>query len=475
MVKYPKVGYEFRNEPATIVLTKNQNPPPQPIIKVNGKKLGQLDKNAVALFKKHNRFSDKLTFSATLNSYGSVKTREVVATTLNGTSFKIEKSHFLEDKDLKEAQFNGEKVTLTLSLEVPKKTAMIANIQQSDGSLLPIAEFTTNQKASKEALAKAGLFQEGATFQAKITSRVTAARIEIEPKSIEYPELGQWQSANNTFQKVELEPTAKQFIDQITSQPTLLHHFDQDCQLDNGQTETLPTVGLSVDMNRVAATKQFLENHQIPYRLLDPEDHRISLETQRSYGVFWMKKSDLSTPMLTLMEQASNGSYQANFEKIASISPYHEKLESIAPLPPPQQQERIANSQSAFKQAITQTTQDSRTQIVAPIADAYLQVQDPSQGKTKHYQGQQITLDYDGDHLTITDSQTGEIKMKARRTGVATVTRKNQWQTEFPAPSPGLTQADVEKWTSEKTQNYIKKKMEELGRKKTVISPPRRR
>ncbi|EAZ88883.1 hypothetical protein CY0110_31355, partial [Crocosphaera chwakensis CCY0110] len=56
MTKYPTVGHEFRNESATIVLSQNNNPPPQPIITVNGKKLGQLDKNAVALFQEHNLF-----------------------------------------------------------------------------------------------------------------------------------------------------------------------------------------------------------------------------------------------------------------------------------------------------------------------------------------------------------------------------------------------------------------------------------
>ena len=42
MTKYPTVGKEFRNESATIVLSQQQNIPLQPIISINGKKLGQM-------------------------------------------------------------------------------------------------------------------------------------------------------------------------------------------------------------------------------------------------------------------------------------------------------------------------------------------------------------------------------------------------------------------------------------------------
>ena len=227
MTKYPTVGHEFRNESTTIVLSEQQNVPPQPLIKVNGKKLGQLDSNAVELFKQHNRFRDKLTFNVSLTSYGEGNSKEIIATTEQGTSFKIEKSHFLADKDIKDAQFDGEKVTVTLSLETPKKKTMVANIRKADGSLLPIGEFTTNQKASKLALSKVGLFKEGATFEAKINSRVTAASIEIKPDSLEYPALGEWQRTSQNTTKIELEPTAKRFIETITTQPTLLHRFEQ--------------------------------------------------------------------------------------------------------------------------------------------------------------------------------------------------------------------------------------------------------
>jgi hypothetical protein len=347
MTKYPTVGHEFRNESATIVLSEQQNVPPQPIIKLNGKKLGQLDNNAVELFKEHGIFTNK-TFNVSLTSYGEGNGKEIIATTKQGGSFKIEKSHFLAEKDLKDAQFNGEEVTVTLSLETPKKKAMVANIKQADGSLLPIGEFTTNQKASKLALSKVGLFKEGATFDAKINSRVTAASIEIKPDSLEYPALGEWQNSSQNTTKIELNPTAKQLIETITTQPTLLHRFDQKWT-DKGHTKMLPTLGLSVDLNRVAATKEFLEKHHIPYKLIPLDDKSVQLETERSYGVFRMNEADVPPKIRQGMEQAGKGVFNANNSDENALSPYHQRLLSILPLSAFQQQERLKNSKQFIK------------------------------------------------------------------------------------------------------------------------------
>ncbi|WP_048753359.1 hypothetical protein, partial [Crocosphaera watsonii] len=346
MTKYPTVGNEFRNESATIVLSEQQNAPPQPLIKVNGKKLGQLDSNAVELFKQHGVFTNK-TFNVSLTSYGEGNGKEVIATTEQGTSFKIEKSHFLADNDLKNAQFNGEQVTVTLSLESTKKKAMVANIKQADGSLLPIGEFTTNQKASKLALSKVGLFKEGATFEAKINSRVTAASIEIKPDSLEYPALGNWQGSSQNTTEIELNPTAKRFIETITTQPTLLHRFEQTWQ-DKGQIETLPTLGLSVDLNRVAATQEFLEKYHIPYKLIPLDDKSVQLESERSYGVFTMIESDVPPNIRQWMEQASKGIFDANNSDENALSSYHQRLISILPLSANQQQERLQNSKAVY-------------------------------------------------------------------------------------------------------------------------------
>ena len=94
-----------------------------------------------------------------------------------------------------------------------------------------------------------------------------------------------------------------------------------------------------------------------------------------------------------------------------------------------------------------------------------------SNSPTRHYQGKEITIDYDGHHLTIRNNQDNSIKMKARFVGVNPATKKSQWLSELPENSPGLRDADVQKWTSEAVKNYIKQKQnqQETKQKSSMV------
>jgi hypothetical protein len=100
--------------------------------------------------------------------------------------------------------------------------------------------------------------------------------------------------------------------------------------------------------------------------------------------------------------------------------------------------------------------QQKITELVAPIALEYLKIQDPRKSDTRHFKSPHLTFDYDGHYLTIKDNKDDSIKMKARFTGVDPVTKKTQWLSALPEHSPGLTKADVNKWTSEETKTFIK-------------------
>ncbi|CCQ55652.1 hypothetical protein CWATWH0005_5245 [Crocosphaera watsonii WH 0005] len=56
--------------------------------------------------------------------------------------------------------------------------------------------------------------------------------------------------------------------------------------------------------------------------------------------------------------------------------------------------------------------------------------------------------------------------MKARFVGVNPATKKSQWLSELPKNSPGLRDADVQKWTSIAVKNYIKQKQVEQATQK---------
>ncbi len=236
------------------------------------------------------------------------------------------------------------------------------------------------------------------------------------------------------------------------------------------------------------------------------------MESERSYVVFTMIESDVPPNIRQWMEQASKGVFDSNNCEKNSLSPYHQRLISILPLSANQQQERLLNSEAVYHTIETTkvdkrgstpsnngahnqaennvkikplsdnkqrnqksnylsfndipsepeidicTEQQIKTDLVAPIAAQFLKVQDPSNSPTRHYQGKEITIDYDGHHLTIKNNEDNSIKMKARFVGVNPATKKSQWLSELPGNSPGLRDADVQKWTNEAVKNYIKQK-----------------
>jgi hypothetical protein len=118
------------------------------------------------------------------------------------------------------------------------------------------------------------------------------------------------------------------------------------------------------------------------------------------------------------------------------------------------------------------TEQQIKTDIVAPIAAQFLKVQDQRNSPTRHYQGKDITIGYDGHHLTIKNNHDDSIKMKARFVGVNPATSKTQWLSELPENSPGLTDVDVQQWTSNSVKNYIKQKIVEQESKKGLSLSP---
>jgi hypothetical protein len=114
--------------------------------------------------------------------------------------------------------------------------------------------------------------------------------------------------------------------------------------------------------------------------------------------------------------------------------------------------------------------QQIKTDLVAPIAAQFLKVQDQRNSPTRYYQGKEITINYDGHHLTIKNNQDDSLKMKARFVGVNLQTKKSQWLSELPENSPGLTDVDVQQWTSSSVKNYIKQKKIEQQTKQDIVS-----
>ena len=447
MDKYAKDGYRFRGETHQIVLSYPTHCPLRPLVYLQGQKLGQLDKQAVALFQEHGAYRH-ISFQAQLQSYGQGKTREIVATTPQGSAFKIEKSYFLATGNLKEQDFAGEMTSLTLQLQAAQP-GLVAHLRQEDGSLLPIGEFTRNQKASKAALQQAGLMRQGAEFKASLTSRISAARITIDSESLVYP-LAEKATPAPLAPLSLPSGMAGALIELLSHQPTLLHHFQQQWQLPDGAVQTLPSWGLTIALERVAVSQQFWEQHQIPYLLLSADDPRVCLETERGYGVFWLLAADIPSTIRQQIEQSVGKSLSADCTSISTISPYQQQLEQIPCLSPLRLQQRLQQCQPAFAQAIAGLPQKpeimgesapaqlqaQRTQTLSPIVKAYLDL-----AETHHCQGKQYTATWDDNNQMLSLLKGNQLKLLARL-------EATHWQAiAIPLADPSqanLSLADVE-------------------------------
>ena len=244
---------------------------------------------------------------------------------------------------------------------------------------------------------------------------------------------------------------AGHLIDTLSHQPTLLHHFQQEWQLPDGKQQILPTLGLSVDLARVAATKQYLEGRGIPYALLAPDDPRVSQETERGYSVFWLVEGDVPPGVRGQMERAGKGIYAADLSDAVSISPYVQKLEAIPPLPSERLKSRLEQAQFALaREVITpsshtpppspsptpQQLQAQRTEEIAPTVKAYLDLTE-----SHHYQGEKYVATWDEGSRTLSLVGDNQLKLLARQEGL-------RWQ-PLPIPltepsQPNLTDADVQ-------------------------------
>jgi len=187
--------------------------------------------------------------------------------------------------------------------------------------------FTTNQKASKEALIKAGLFRDGVTFEAKITSNITVAKITIDPESVQYPQAGQWQK--DAFSRGELHPTSQKLLNEVKCQPTLAHYLQEDWSLPNGEIQEFQTLRLAIDPRRLNQVTQFLDSYSVNYQQIPVEHPEIEPETQRGYVVLRMIKDEIPSDLQAKLDAKLGQPLDANVTNFNTLSPYHQKLEQI--------------------------------------------------------------------------------------------------------------------------------------------------
>jgi hypothetical protein len=323
---------QFNGESVKVTL-KTIVPQPKPILKLSGKEIGELDSRSVEMLTTVNRLREGQKLDVTLNTFGSDHSTYTLATTTLGNTIRVNQQALTPHS---ERRFCGESTTVEVGFK-QSKIAMGVMLEL-DGTTKLAGIFTTNHKSSKEALMKAGLWKDGATFEATITSNITIAKIAIDPHSVQYPALGDWKNPERSLSLKEPTPIdtiADTYLKALKKQPSLLHRLDQEWTLPNGSVQKFSTLGLAVDESVADATHQWLTAQKIPHVRGEPTDPTIKPETERGYTVFRMKEADVSPNVLELMKKQCGEVLDAKGVDEATTSLFHQKLSTI-PVQEPQ-------------------------------------------------------------------------------------------------------------------------------------------
>jgi hypothetical protein len=431
---------QFNGESVKVTL-KPITPPAKPILKLSGKEIGELDSRSVEMLATVNRLKEGQLLDVTLNTLGFESGTYTLATTALGNTIRVNRQAFAAHQN---QRFAGESTTVEVGF---KQSAPAMGVMLDvDGTTKLAGIFTTNQKASKEALMKAGLWQDGATFEATINSNITIAKVTIDPNSIKYPEMGQWISPerDRLFQEpTSVEKAADTYLKALKKQPSLLHRLDQDWTLPDGSIQKISTLGLAVDESVADATSQWLTSQKVPHVRGEPTEPTIKPETARGYTVFRMKEADVSPNVLQLMQKQCGEVLDAVAVEKAAITKDRQQISHNT------KPNAIANPNTFTSPPLSPTSrvketsstpieiQLSRTKIIAPIVKDYLDL-----ANTHHHSGSIHTATWDKNSqiLSLVDNRTNCLKLLAK------------WDSErwsaLPVPladskSPNLTEADV--------------------------------
>ncbi|MGH2414556.1 MAG: hypothetical protein ACRDEA_12910, partial [Microcystaceae cyanobacterium] len=380
--------HQFNGEKVKVTL-KNYQPSPKPILKLEGKEIGELDSRSVEMLALAGRLKEGQKLDVTLNTFGKSFGTYTLATTSLGNTIRVNRQALGEA--YKDRRFSGEKAVVEVSFKQPKPA--MAVFLEVNGEQKIAGIFTPNHKSSKETLMQAGLWKDGAFFESSITSNVTIAKIYIDPSSVEYPERGQWIKEVQAIasQPRPIEQAADALLWSLKKQPSLLHRLTQKWTLPTGEIKELPTLGLSVDASVARTTHEWLKDRGIPHLQVSADDPDIKPETERGYVVFRMKEADVPSPDRQLIENQCGEAQWANLTNMATISPYHQRLEAVAQVNSETvkqiQQPTLLSYQNL---ASPQQLQAERTLLVAPIVKKYLELQG-----THHYDGLVHTATWD--------------------------------------------------------------------------------
>jgi hypothetical protein len=349
----------------------------------------------------------------------------ITATLEDGSTLRI---GVLKNYDYALSDFQGVSANLEIGFKSPPKHwQKPIPVALLDGKILG----EIKDKPTLELLKQEGLLKEGAIISVTLRrDRSSIANIEIDPTTVEYPQVINQDKAYKT------ESRSDRLL------PTLLAREDYEWEVSPGEFVEKPTIRLAVDNRSYQKLETYFSKRGISIAKAT-NHYDIQLEHQLGYDVVRIPTENLPTAVSEKLLSRFGTSLDAHWECGEETSPrngsYYQKLEEIARSP--ERVERISELQACQsqqrdssgrnvssrcirepweKQMLTEALLCLKTSLI--LSDEKVQV---ASFKQKKYL---VILDVDRDTLSIVNKQDRqEIIYQAKRGEVAVI---NQFSDE---------------------------------------------
>jgi hypothetical protein len=400
--KFDHAGITFNHQPEVISFGIVPVKSSAVYLRVDGKRVGELDGNAIAALKSANYLAAGNRLKVKLNSVSTGSNSGVViATTPLGNSLRINR---VNSFDFKNQHFtDSEYRNATLEVDSLRRRPAVL----LDGKVLGVLFFDDDKKALKQL----GLLQPERikTVTALLNSNYSARKVKLDPDSVELPK--QWTKESGVRSQESgvcsslLPP--KELIDKLTERPTVL--FSGEKEKRSG------IVGLAVDARKLEVVTSWLKDKRISFQIRSSPQ-----ESQKGVAVLY-----LDTKTIAIREQEAMG---RKFGETLDTMRYREHLHSL-----PHRPESLIDKSGARSQK-SGVKKELLTPSARPLWERNLlqQAFEALGNRTQARLGKSHTIKFEPQNqtLSLVNNSSGEVVYQVAKGG-ATVERLTPEQKEY--------------------------------------------
>nr|MDJ0719460.1 hypothetical protein [Prochloraceae cyanobacterium] len=310
MDKGELAGTCFSGEEIKISLAV-ENPPTQWVMKIDNQLVGTIDSHNLSILEQFDLKDRGCQFEVNLNSYGNSAGRYALANVPHSDIVLRLHQGKIGHK------FKDRFAVVTIDSNPPTSFDLVVYFHLGEQKYW--AGKFTNIEEKRKAVS---LFKQYGSNQlvAKVNTVNTLAELKINPDTIVYPELGNWQdnpSTSHSLQSLDSK-NADQILKKLISLPTLFYEIPNERSL-----------GLTVDKKLFSPTVNWLFDKQITFTVIDETDPKIATETTMGYSVLRFDPLSISDDTKRQIVFSIGAMVIADFDN-PSVSPYHDLLFDIS-------------------------------------------------------------------------------------------------------------------------------------------------